>query len=249
MAGVEAPSPPLVPARAHSLDEAAVSSLRGTAQPLQVPAAAPSDEAALRRRRAALEADLARLGEISNRFQIAQQALGALDEEAAKIDRGERDAWDEWARSAEGPPPSPLSAKREALAHEREHAAADLVAARNAEQGVEQRRHELVAELRGVTNGLFAIEVERMVAEAAGFEEKLREAERAFVAAAVEIDGRRDALYAARVAETNAKNEMRVVALTAAIDRVQAIKGFGEFLADPKERDCLAAEAKRRLGG
>ena len=221
--------------------------VEGTAQPSQVQAAAPSDEASLRARKEALLADLDRLAKVSSGVREAYDALEAIRAAEAELDAAERSAWDLWAQK--GPSPSPRREERAELARRRVLADADLAGALRAEKAVAPRQAALVRELKDITDLLFAIEVERLVAEAAGFEEKMREAERALVAAAVEIDGRRDALYEARVQATQAGNEGRVVTLTAAIDKVQAIKPPGEVLADPLVRARLAAAAQRRLTG
>ena len=223
------------------------SASRGDGQPSQVQAAAPSDEASLRARKEALLADLDRLAKVSSGVREAYDALEAIRAAEAELDAAERSAWDLWAQK--GPSPSPRREERAELARRRVLADADLAGALRAEKAVAPRQAALVRELKDITDGLFAIEVERLVAEAAGFEEKMREAERALVAAAVEIDGRRDALYEARVQATQAGNEGRVVTLTAAIDKVQAIKPPGEVLADPLVRARLAAAAQRRLTG
>jgi hypothetical protein len=79
----------------------------------------PDDLARLLARRDELMGEFARLPKVENARAGAEARLAEVDAEQGALDEDEREAWRAWAERAEGPPPSPRTKEREAIARKR----------------------------------------------------------------------------------------------------------------------------------
>ena len=118
-------------------------------------AAAPDERASLRAQQDALEAELKRLNRVHEARPDVERRLAELDAEQASIDEASREAWHAWAATAEGPPPAPRTADREAIARRRVMLAGDLQSAQNGARAVEDRLAGVTAEIGQVRVALF----------------------------------------------------------------------------------------------
>ena len=171
-------------------------------------------------------------------------ALEALDREAAAIDSEEKDAWDKWARLADGPPPSPQARKREALAQKRQQLVAnDLASAQAGEKAVASRLNQLVSQLADIDDDLFVLRIWDRETSARRRHEAVCDAMMVGKREDLEFCADRGSLYDVQNRETRPK---RVEAAKAAILRLEQLK-VPELVGDPNELARLVAE--RRLQG
>jgi hypothetical protein len=202
--------------------------------------------AALHAERDVVLAEIERFRKVDEARQAAERELASLDAEQASIDAAEMDAWSDWAATCDGPPPSPRTQARDALARLRVAAAASLAGALNGVTAVAARRMALNAEFRRLGDEIFEVRVEKLLVEAADLHETASEAARTLISSAQRLDATLDAFLLSRADAMTAANHARVKATTGAINALEAMKR-PEIVGDPNERGRIAAEVRRML--
>jgi hypothetical protein len=201
---------------------------------------------ALEERRVELMGEAAKLNKVAEARAKVEQQLAALDGDQAIIDAAERTAWHEWAETAEGPPPSPMTAQREAIAQRRVLLAGDLRSAMNGETAIAPRLQTLHAELTEVMVALYQRRVDALLREAEELNEAVHEKAKAFVAICQQSDGLRDAVVEALARLVAGNDDRREPILRAAFSRIEGFKG-PKMAGDPEARSRHAADYHRRL--
>ena len=202
---------------------------------------------ALMSRRAACMAEAAKLRKVADARAVIEARLSALDAEQAALDEAERAQWRAWAANdAEGPPPSPLTDERAAIASERALAAPALAAALNGEKAVLPRLEALHAELRAIGVKLFEHHVEAMLDEAAEVNLAVHEAAASLRALCEQADGLRAAFIEATARAVNGADSERADALRGGLNQIERL-ARPSLLGDAGSMARHAAEYRRRL--
>jgi hypothetical protein len=142
---------------------------------LQVIHTPPDRLSELEQRRAALHAESDRLSAVEQTRSRAEEALKALDDEQAKVDVAEREAWRAWSATAEGPSPSPKTAERESIAQRRVLRANDLASALNGAKAVAPRLAQIDAELREIGISILQHRADAVMEEATEINDRIIE--------------------------------------------------------------------------
>ena len=176
----------------------------------------------------------------------AQHRLDQLDADMARLEETSREAWRAYAKQPNGPPPSPDIEGRERIERERRLFAADLQNCLNGVAVAAEMLEPIDREIREIGVRLFELRLAAMVDKSRGFEAQMREAEQAYVAAAVKVDAIRAALFKSRSAAMNANNQRRVGDFDSGDCNSRSDRAR-RFLADPAERARLTQEYTARL--